>query len=148
MHSIIKLLKHRVSLLHLDPLCTLISVGNFFPLPSLLQPWGFSKVALGSPVRGCPLSTPATWFRHAHPGPCGKASGNSACVRLPRAQELWPDVRPLFLLTFLQGPQGPPFILFPTSSNTFPTVFTELCSLSQCRLLSISMVTLSLGKLL
>jgi hypothetical protein len=93
-----EVLNHRESLLHHDPLHTLTSVGNSFPHPSLLQPWGFSKVDLGSPVKGCPFSTPTKWVRNAYLGPCGKASSSSACICLHRnsVQTLGPFSSPLF----------------------------------------------------
>jgi hypothetical protein len=56
--SIIKLLNYRESLLHQDPLCTVVSVGNLFPNPSLPYPSGLQGVALGPPGWGLPLLHP------------------------------------------------------------------------------------------
>jgi hypothetical protein len=65
----------------------------------------------------CLFSTPASWVKHAHPGPSGKVSSSSACIHLPRAQELWPDVWPPFLPLLPQGiPRVPPFFVPKTLS--------------------------------
>lgn len=76
-------------------------LGTSSPIPSLLQH-----------SQGLPLFHPRCVGQACHPGPCGKVSGSSACIHLPRAQALWPDVRHLFLPYF--SPAPPPFILFPT----------------------------------
>jgi hypothetical protein len=115
--SIIKLLDHRESLPLQEQLHTLVSVGKSFPHPSLLQPWSFSKVALGRfPVRGLPLSlSPTAWVRHAHLGPCGKVPGSlptSACPGYRNSGWTWHIFPPHFF-------PGPPLFVFPTAGNTF-----------------------------
>jgi hypothetical protein len=127
--SIIKLLNHRESLLHQGPLHTLVSVGNFSPIPSLLQPWGFSKVAPRggeSPVGSCPFlhppptptppPPPAAWVRHAHLGPSGKAPGSppaSTCPEYKNSGRMWHIFPPPLF------PRAAPFILFPIVSESW-----------------------------
>jgi hypothetical protein len=117
----------RVSVPSRSAVHSLASVGNSFPIPSLLQPWGFSKVAWDPQSGAAPFPPPAAWVRHAHPGPNGKVSSSSACVCLPRAQELWPDVRPLFLPHFSPRPTGPHPLFF--VSNNDQRQFKEVSNL-------------------
>jgi hypothetical protein len=98
------------------------------PFPLSHTP-GATGCSPGAPRSGLPLfHLPHSMGQRLRcsPGVVWKVSRGppNACVRLPRAQELWPDVRPLFLPTFPQGsPQPPPFILFLTP--TFWTYISE-----------------------
>jgi hypothetical protein len=89
-------------------------LGTSFPIPSLLQPWGFSKVAPGVPL---PLSPPTdTLVRYAHPGRVGNLLAVS--LHLPAQSTGTLARRGIFFLpTFPQGPQCfPSYILFPTET--------------------------------
>jgi hypothetical protein len=105
-----ELAKH--SLAGLEKKKKLLEEGLQQPRQEMTIDWSkvavISKVAPESLVGAAPFPPHASWVRHAQLEPNGEAS---ACVCLPRAQKLWPDVRPLFLPTFPQGP--PPLFLVP-----------------------------------
>jgi hypothetical protein len=96
-----------------SPLSLLLSFSLAF-VRALSLSLSQQGVALGSSVRGCPFSTPPHPCLMGQrlacpPGAEWKVSGSSACVCLPRAQELWQDVRPFFLSPSSPGPSpGPP----------------------------------------